>query len=331
MENTFNDNILLITGGTGSFGNMMLKRMLKTNIKQIRIFSRDETKQHFMSQLYKDKRIKYFIGDVKDVDSMKIVMKDVDYIFHAAALKQVPSAQQFPYEYIKTNILGSHNVIRTAIQNKVKKVVLLSTDKSVYPINTMGMTKALMQKLSKISQGTDTTVCITRYGNVLNSRGSVIPVFKQQIKLTNTLLVTNPQMTRYLMSLQEAIELVLFALKNGSQSEIYVQKSPASNIMDLAIAFKQLYGNDQTSIEIIGSRPGQKLHQTLINRQQFARVTDLGNYYCINPQQNVKELDFEYNSNTARKLEMNEIIQILRGIENNQIVQYNQCGLEYKV
>jgi UDP-glucose 4-epimerase len=280
----FTDKILLITGGTGSFGNAVLKRFLKTDIREIRIFSRDEKKQDDMRQYYNDSKIKYYIGDVRNFESINSAMKGVDYVFQAAALKQVPSCEFFPIEAVRTNVLGCDNVLNAAIENKVGRVIVLSTDKAVYPINAMGMSKALSEKVmiakSRNLNGTGMMFCGTRYGNVMASRGSVIPLFTDQIKSGHPLTITDPNMTRYMMTLDDAVDLVLFAFKNGNPGDIFVQKSPAATIEVLAKALLELYKRDNP-IKIIGTRHGEKLYETLVNREEMVKAEDLGDYYRI--------------------------------------------------
>lgn len=280
----FKDKTIIITGGTGSFGNATLNRFLDSDIKEIRVFSRDEKKQDDMRKLYKNDKIKFHIGDVRDYDSIFNAMVGVDYVFHAAALKQVPSCEFFPVQAVKTNILGAENVLRAAIANKVKKAIVLSTDKAVYPINAMGLSKALMEKVmvaySRQQPQNGTILCGTRYGNVMASRGSVIPLFIEQIKAGKPITVTDPDMTRYLMSLEEAVELVVFAYQNGVAGDIFVQKSPASTIIDLAQALIELF-EAKTEIRIIGTRHGEKKHETLVNREEMAKAIDLPGYYRI--------------------------------------------------
>lgn len=280
----FKGKTLLITGGTGSFGNAVLKRFLNTDIKEIRIFSRDEKKQEDMRLALKNDKLKFYIGDVRDYNSIYSATHGVDYIFHAAALKQVPSCEFFPIEAVKTNILGAENVLNAAIANGVKKVVVLSTDKAVYPINAMGISKAMMEKLmvakSRTVDEKQTTLCATRYGNVMASRGSVIPLFIQQIKEGKPLTVTDPNMTRFLMSLEDSVDLVLYAFQNAKPGDIFVQKAPASTIKDLAIAVKELF-NAQNEVKIIGTRHGEKLYETLVTREEMAKAQDLGRYYRI--------------------------------------------------
>jgi len=278
----FSGKTLLITGGTGSFGNAVLKRFLKTDIKEIRIFSRDEKKQDDMRKLYKDDKIKFYIGDVRDFASIASAMHGVDYVFSAAALKQVPSCEFFPMEAVRTNVIGTDNTLTAAVQHGVKKAVCLSTDKAVYPINAMGISKAMMEKVmiakSRTVTADTTTICGTRYGNVMASRGSVIPLFIQQIKAGQALTITDPNMTRYLMSLDDAVELVLYAFQHAVPGDIFVQKAPGSTIGDLAIAVKELFGSS-SEIKVIGTRHGEKLHETLLTREEMTKVEDLEAYY----------------------------------------------------
>ena len=280
----FKDKTLLITGGTGSFGNAVLKRFLNTDIKEIRIFSRDEKKQDDMRKLYKNDKIKFYIGDVRDLASIKNAMHEVDYVFHAAALKQVPSCEFFPIEAVKTNIIGTDNVLTACIEYGIKKVICLSTDKAAYPINAMGISKAMMEKVFMAKSNTvspeKTIICGTRYGNVMASRGSVIPLFVEQIKTGQPLTVTNPQMTRFLMSLDEAVELVVFAFQNGKTGDVMVQKSPASTVGDLAQAIKELFDVDN-EIKIIGTRHGEKLYETLLTKEEYLHAVDMGNFFRV--------------------------------------------------
>ena len=278
------NKILLITGGTGSFGNAVLNRFLPTEIKEIRIFSRDEKKQDDMRQLYHNTKIKYFIGDTRNKRSVDVAMRGVDYVFHAAALKQVPSCEFFPMEAVHTNIIGCENVLDSAIEFKVKNVIVLSTDKAVYPINAMGMSKALSEKImvakSRNLNGSGTTFCGTRYGNVMASRGSVIPLFIDQIKKGIPLTITDPHMTRFMMTLEDAVELVLFAFQKGNQGDLFVQKSPAATIETLAKALLELY-NARNPIKIIGTRHGEKVYEVLVNREDMLKAEDLCNFYRI--------------------------------------------------
>jgi len=280
----FKDKTIIITGGTGSFGNAVLNRFLNTEVKEIRIFSRDEKKQDDMRKFYNNPKIKFHLGDVRDYDSVCNAIVGVDFVFHAAALKQVPSCEFFPIQAVKTNILGAENVIRAAIANRIKKMIVLSTDKAVYPINAMGMSKAMMEKVmvaySRQQPDMGTVLCGTRYGNVMASRGSVIPLFIEQIKSGKPITITDPEMTRYLMSLEEAVELVVYAYQNGVQGDIFVQKSPASTVKDLAQALFELF-EVESRIRVIGTRHGEKKHETLVNREEMAKAVDLPGYYRI--------------------------------------------------
>lgn len=282
----FNKKVLLITGGTGSFGNAVLRKFLDSDIKEIRILSRDEKKQDDMRQFYNNPKIKYYIGNVRDKRSVDNAMRGVDYIFHASALKQVPSCEFFPIEAVNTNVLGCQNVLDSAIEHNVKKVIVLSTDKAVYPINAMGMSKALSEKVmvaksrDVTDHGANTIMCGTRYGNVMASRGSVIPLFVNQIKAGKPITITEPAMTRYMMTLEEAVELVVFAFNNGNPGDIFVQKSPAATVETVAKALLELYKSN-SEIKIIGVRHGEKIYETLVNREEMAKAEDLENYYRI--------------------------------------------------
>lgn len=281
--NNINQKILLITGGTGSFGNAVLNRFLHSDhFKEIRIFSRDEKKQDDMRNHLKNEKLKFYIGDVRDYTSIERAMRGVDYVFHAAALKQVPSCEFFPLEAAKTNVFGTQNVIDAAIVNKVSKVICLSTDKAAYPINAMGISKALMEKVAIAASrnSTHTTVCLTRYGNVMASRGSVIPLFLNQIKNGQVITITDPNMTRFLMSLDEAVELVLFAFEHANPGDLFVNKAPAGTIRDLAQALKELCNADN-EIKVIGTRHGEKLYETLCTREEMVKAEDMGNFYRI--------------------------------------------------
>jgi len=325
--NMFNDKTLLITGGTGSFGNAVLQRFLHTDIKEIRVFSRDEKKQEDMRIELNNSKVKFYIGDVRSYDSLYSALHDVDYVFHAAALKQVPSCEFYPMEAVKTNILGTENVLNAALANKVKKVICLSTDKAVYPINAMGISKAMMEKLmvakARTTDTNQTIICGTRYGNVMASRGSVIPLFVKQIREGKPLTITDPNMTRYLMSLEDAVDLVIYAFNNARQGDIFVQKAPASTIMDLAIAIKELFSSD-TQIKVIGTRHGEKLYETLLTREEMVKAEDLGGYYRILPddrdlnygkyftegEEKIAEIE-DYNSHNTRRLNVEEIKELL--------------------
>ncbi|MGM0923276.1 MAG: polysaccharide biosynthesis protein [Bacillota bacterium] len=319
----FENKTLLITGGTGSFGNAVMKRFLDTNIKEVRIFSRDEKKQDDMRKLYKNNNLKFYIGDVRDLASVKNAMHGVDYIFHAAALKQVPSCEFFPLEAVKTNVIGTENVLTGAIESGVKKVICLSTDKAAYPINAMGISKAMMEKVyvakAKTIDPDRTLICGTRYGNVMASRGSVIPLFIEQIKSGQPLTVTDPHMTRFLMSLEEAVELVVFAFENAAAGDIMVQKSPASTIGDLAKALKELF-HAENEIKVIGTRHGEKLYETLLTREEHVVAQDLGGFYRVPSDK--RDLNYdkyfvegdqklsieeEYNSHNTERLNIEQI------------------------
>jgi len=283
--NTFQNKTLLITGGTGSFGNAVLKRFLNSDIKEIRIFSRDEKKQDDMRHALHNPKVKFYIGDVRDKRSVDGAMGGVDYVFHAAALKQVPSCEFFPIQAVRTNIFGTENVLDSAIQHGVKNVVVLSTDKAAYPINAMGISKAMMEKVAIAKgrqMGSDgaTTICCTRYGNVMASRGSVIPLWIEQIKSNNVITITDPNMTRFMMTLDDAVDLVLYAFQHGKNGDLFVQKAPAATLDVLANALKQLYQAD-TEIKIIGTRHGEKLYETLVTREEMTRAEDMGNYFRI--------------------------------------------------
>jgi UDP-glucose 4-epimerase len=327
MENLFTEKSLLITGGTGSFGNAVLRRILKTDIKEIRIFSRDEKKQDDMRQYYNSAKIKYYIGDVRNYESINSAMKGVDFVFQAAALKQVPSCEFFPVEAVRTNVLGCENVLNAAMENKVSRVIVLSTDKAVYPINAMGMSKALSEKVmvakSRNLVGTGMVFCGTRYGNVMASRGSVIPLFIDQIKKGNPLTITDPNMTRYMMTLDDAVDLVIFAFKNGNPGDIFVQKSPAATIEVLAKALLELF-KAKNPIKIIGTRHGEKLYETLVNREEMLKAEDLGNFFRIPA--DTRDLNYnrffiegeakisqteEYTSHNTSRLNLEETKQML--------------------
>ncbi|RAM60474.1 UDP-glucose 4-epimerase [Mesotoga sp. SC_3PWM13N19] len=280
----FKNKILLVTGGTGSFGNAVVKRFLQTEISEIRIFSRDEKKQDDMRKLYNNDKLKFYIGDVRDYNSIESALRGVDFVFSAAALKQVPSCEFFPLEAVKTNIHGTENTLNAAIANCVKKVIVLSTDKAVYPINAMGMTKALMEKVmvakSRTISENKTVLCGTRYGNVMASRGSVIPLFIEQIKSGKSITITNPNMTRFMMSLDDAVDLVLYAFKHGSQGDIFVQKAPAATIKTLAEALVEIFESDN-KIQIIGTRHGEKIYESLLTSEEKVIAEDLGGYYRV--------------------------------------------------
>lgn len=323
----FKGKTLLITGGTGSFGNAVLKRFLHTDVKEIRVFSRDEKKQEDMRIALKSDKVKFYIGDVRTFDSIDFALKGVDYVFHAAALKQVPSCEFYPMEAVRTNVLGAENVLNAAIANKVKKVIVLSTDKAVYPINAMGLSKAMMEKLmvakSRSSDVTGTVFCATRYGNVMASRGSVIPLFVQQIKEGKPLTITDPEMTRFLMSLEDSVDLVLYAYQHAVSGDTFIQKAPASTIYDLALALKQVFKADN-EIKYIGTRHGEKLYESLVNREEMAKAVDLGRYYRVpadsrdlNYNQYFTEGDQriaqseEYTSHNTERLDVSGVVKLL--------------------
>ncbi len=324
----FKGKTLLITGGTGSFGNAVLKRFLDSDIAEIRIFSRDEKKQDDMRKKYKNNKIKFYIGDVRNIESIRDAVKNVDFIFHAAALKQVPSCEFFPMEAVRTNIIGTDNVLTAAIDEGVKKVVCLSTDKAAYPINAMGTSKAMMEKViiakSRNVDVSETTICCTRYGNVMASRGSVIPLFVNQLKADLPLTITNSDMTRFLMNLDEAVDLVIYAFTNAKQGDLFVQKSPACSIGDLAKAITELF-ESSVPIKIIGTRHGEKAHETLLTSEEKAKATSLDNYYQVPADtrdlnyekyfeegDKIHENNMEYTSSNTTQLNIDEIIEKLK-------------------
>ncbi|TGK17552.1 NAD-dependent epimerase/dehydratase family protein [Leptospira fluminis] len=323
----FDNKTLMITGGTGSFGNTVLKRFLKTNVREIRIFSRDEKKQEDMRIALSNDKVKFYIGDVREFDSIHQATIGVDYIFHAAALKQVPSCEFYPMEAIKTNVIGTENVLNAAIANGVHRVVVLSTDKAVYPINAMGISKAMAEKLlvakSRTVREGGTVLCATRYGNVMASRGSVIPLFVEQIKKGGALTVTDPNMTRFLMSLEDSVDLVLHAFEHAKQGDIFIQKAPASTVEDLAKALLAIF-KAQNSIKVIGTRHGEKLYESLVSREEMAKAEDMGRYYRIpadnrdlnynkyfvEGEQKVSQLD-DYTSHNTHRLGTPEVQELL--------------------
>lgn len=338
----FKDKVLLITGGTGSFGNAVMERFLDTDIKEIRVFSRDEKKQDDMRKKYNNSKLKFYIGDVRDSHSVETAMREVDYVFHAAALKQVPSCEFFPMEAVKTNIIGTENVLQNAIRNNVKKVICLSTDKAAYPINAMGISKSMMEKVfvakSRNVDSEQTLICGTRYGNVMASRGSVIPLFIDKIKAGEPLTVTDPNMTRFLMSLEEAVELVVHAFKHAKTGDIMVQKAPSSKVGDLAEALLQLFEADN-DIKIIGTRHGEKKAETLLTREEYAQCEDLGDYFRVpadsrdlnyskyyeDGSEDITEA-YEYNSDNTKILTVDEIKEKLLTLEyvRNELKNYKK-------
>jgi UDP-glucose 4-epimerase len=323
----FKDKILMITGGTGSFGNTVLKRFLSTEVREIRIFSRDEKKQEEMRIELNERKLKFYIGDVRDYGSISQAMKGVDYVFHAAALKQVPSCEFYPMEAVQTNVMGTENVMNAATANGVKRVVLLSTDKAVYPINAMGISKAMGEKLmiakARMQREGETVFCATRYGNVMASRGSVIPLFVSQLKEGKSLTVTDPNMTRFLMSLEDSVDLVLYAYAHGQQGDIFVQKAPASTVADLAQAIMELFAKEN-EVRIIGTRHGEKLYESLISREEMAHAEDKGGYYRIpadnrdlnyakyfsEGEKEISQLD-DYTSHNTERLNVEQIKSLL--------------------
>lgn len=322
----FANNKLLITGGTGSFGNAVLKRFLDSNISEIRIFSRDEKKQDDMRKKFNNPKLKFYIGDVRDPESIRAAMRDVDYVFHAAALKQVPSCEFYPLEAVKTNIVGTENILEAAISLKVKRVICLSTDKAVYPINAMGISKAMMEKiaLAKARESEATTICVTRYGNVMASRGSVIPFFVNQILTGKAITITDPAMTRFMMTLDDAIDLVLYAFQHGNPGDIFVQKAPAVTIGLLTQALVDLINPAKHDIKIIGTRHGEKLFESLLSREEIVAAKDLGEYFRVLP--DLRDLNYEkyidqgetdisiasdYNSHNTVQLNLEEIKELL--------------------
>lgn len=327
----FDNKVLMITGGTGSFGNAVLKRFLSTAVREIRIFSRDEKKQEEMRLALQNDKLKFYIGDIRNYDSIHQAMKGVDYVFHAAALKQVPSCEFYPMEAVRTNVIGAENVMNAAIAQAVSRVVVLSTDKAVYPINAMGVSKAMMEKLmvakARMQNAGETTLCATRYGNVMASRGSVIPLFVSQLKTGKPLTVTDANMTRFLMSLDDSVDLVLHAFEHGEQGDIFVQKAPASTVADLAQALKDLFVKDNP-IRIIGTRHGEKLYETLVSREEMARVDDMGAYYRIpadnrdlnyakyfsDGEEKISHLD-DYTSHNTQRLDVAQVKALLQKLD----------------
>ncbi|MDA3952395.1 MAG: polysaccharide biosynthesis protein [Bacteroidales bacterium] len=327
----FKNKTLLITGGTGSFGKAVLKRFINSDIKEIRIFSRDEKKQDDLRKQINNAKVKFYIGDVRDKSSISNAIVGVDYVFHAAALKQVPSCEFFPLEAVKTNILGTENVLESAIHHKIKKVICLSTDKAVYPINAMGMTKAVMEKVmvarSRNLTENDTVLCGTRYGNVMASRGSVIPLFVEQIKTGNPLTITNPDMTRFMMTLDDAVDLVIYAFQNGKQGDLFIQKSPASTIQTLAEALIKLY-KANNKIKVIGTRHGEKLFESLVSKEEMVHAEDMGGYFRLPA--DTRDLNYEqyfskgkdaidkveeYHSHNTKRLDVDDTIYLLMKLD----------------
>lgn len=328
----FNNKTLLITGGTGSFGNAVLRRFLDTDIAEIRIFSRDEKKQDDLRKKFHNNKLKFYIGDVRDYSSVLNAMRGVDYVFHAAALKQVPSCEFHPMEAVKTNVIGTESVLEAAIVSKVRRVICLSTDKAVYPINAMGISKAMMEKVmvakSRNLEGTNTVVCGTRYGNVMASRGSVIPLFVEQLKAGKPLTLTDPAMTRFMMTLEDAVDLVLYAFEHGENGDIFAQKAPAATIQVLATALLELLGKPEHAVNVIGTRHGEKLFETLLSREEMACAQDFGNYYRIPP--DLRDLNYgkfieegertisvseDYNSHNTERLDIEGMKCLLQKLD----------------
>lgn len=324
----FKDKVLLITGGTGSFGNAVLRRFLDSDIKEIRIFSRDEKKQDDMRHAIQDPKVKFYIGNVRNKSSVDVAMKGVNYVFSAAALKQVPSCEFFPIEAVMTNVLGTENVLNSAIEHGVESVVVLSTDKAAYPINAMGMSKALMEKVAvakgrELGEGAKTTICCTRYGNVMASRGSVIPLWVEQMIEGNPITITDPNMTRFMMTLDDAVDLVIYAFTHAHNGDLFVQKAPAATLSTLATALKEVYKTD-TEVKVIGTRHGEKLYETLVTREEMVRAVDMGNYYRIpcdtrdlnydkfftSGNQEISKIE-DYHSHNTRRLDVSEMKELL--------------------
>lgn len=343
MLELFKDKVLLITGGTGSFGNAVLRRFLSVGLREIRIFSRDEKKQDDMRKHYRSSTVKFYIGDVRDPRALEPALRGVDFVFHAAALKQVPSCEFYPLEAVKTNVLGTENLLEAAIRAGVQRVVCLSTDKAVYPINAMGISKAMMEKVAvaKSRSSGQTMICATRYGNVMASRGSVIPLFVEQIRATRPLSITDPNMTRFMMTLDDAVDLVLFAFMNGRSGDIFVQKSPAATIGVLAEALKRLLRAEDHPIEVMGTRHGEKLFEVLLSREEMVAAEDLGSYFRVSP--DLRDLNYdkffdqgerrisnavEYTSHNTHRLDVEGMTELLRklaflkAIDNSKLVEY---------
>ena len=343
----FKNKVLLITGGTGSFGNAVLDRFLHTDIAEIRILSRDEKKQENMRKKYNNKKIKFYIGDIRDIRSIKQSFRCVDFCFHAAALKQVPSCEFYPMEAVRTNILGTENVLEAAVSNNVKKVICLSTDKAVYPINAMGISKAMMEKVmvaaSRNLESYETIICGTRYGNVMASRGSVIPLFVEQVLSGKSISITDPSMTRFMMTLEDAVDLVLYAFEHGGNGDIFVQKSPAATLQVLVQAILNLMGKQNHDARVIGTRHGEKLYESLLSREEYASAEDLGDYYRVSP--DLRDLNYnkfveqgevkisnslDYNSHNTKRLSVDDMQNLLLKLPFMQAVirgEYAQADL----
>ena len=331
----FNNKTLLITGGTGSFGNAVLRRFLDSNITEIRIFSRDEKKQDDMRKKYNNPKLKFYIGDVRDVDSVRTAMRGVDYVFHAAALKQVPSCEFYPLQAVKTNVLGTENVLEAAVSLGIKRVICLSTDKAVYPINAMGISKAMMEKVAvaKSRESNVTKICVTRYGNVMASRGSVIPLFVDQIRAGKALTITDPAMTRFMMTLDDAVDLVLYAFEHGKSGDIFEQKAPAATITTLTQALTSLLGAPKHEVRVIGTRHGEKLFEALLSREEMVAAQDLGGYFRVPP--DLRDLNYgkfleqgeieiseavDYNSHNTTRLDVDGMKALLMKLQFMQAI-----------
>ena len=338
----FNNNVLMITGGTGSFGNAVLRRFLDSDLREIRIFSRDEKKQDDMRKRYNNAKLKFYIGDVRDPDSVRTAMRGVDYVFHAAALKQVPSCEFYPLQAVKTNVLGTENVLEVAIANGIKRVICLSTDKAVYPINAMGISKAMMEKVAvaKSRESDATTICVTRYGNVMASRGSVIPLFVDQIRAGQPLTITDPAMTRFMMTLDDAVDLVLYAFEHGNPGDIFVQKAPAATIGTLTDAVKALLNVPEHQVNTIGTRHGEKLYEALLSREEMAAAQDLVHYYRVPP--DLRDLNYgkyveqgeqkisqaeDYNSHNTTRLDVDGMKALLMKLSFMQAIARGEQAL----
>jgi len=330
MSTAFDGSTLLITGGTGTFGNAVVRRMLGCDLAEIRVFSRDEKKQYDMRTEYREPRLKFYIGDVRDPDSLRDALEGVDYVFHAAALKQIPSCEFYPLQALMTNSMGTENVMNAALAARVKRMVVLSTDKAAYPINAMGISKAMMERLagakSRVATSQGLTICITRYGNVMGSRGSVIPLFAEQIRVGDPLTVTDPQMTRFMMTAEDAVGLVLFAFEHGEPGDLFVQKAPAATIETLVEAMKRLYEADNP-VRIVGARHGEKLYETLLTREEMLRAKDMGSYYRVSPDGRDLNYDLyftegvpeatqldDYHSHNTTRLDVDGTCEILRKV-----------------
>ena len=343
MNNIFKGRVLLIAGGTGSFGNAVLRRFLTTNIKEIRIFSRDELKQDDMRKLYNNDKLKFYIGDVRDKNSIDDVMRGVDYVFHAAALKQVPSCEFYPMQAVKTNVIGTENLLNSAIAAGVKKVIALSTDKAVYPINAMGISKAMMERVivAKGRNVKDTMIACTRYGNVMASRGSVIPLFIDQVRNGKSITITDPNMTRFMMSLDDAVDLVLFAFENGESGDIFVQKAPAATVELLANTMKNILGKPNHEVKTIGTRHGEKLYETLLTKEEMVKAIDMGEYYRIPA--DTRDLNYnqffeegekviteagEYHSHNTHRLNEDKLTKLLLNLREiqNDLKEFQKNG-----